>query len=237
MTRYLNSFFITMILYLIAVFFLFFLFADSEIIPEKKEEKSISLKHISFVQHTTPQPIQSEPEPILEKSEPEPITEKKIHKPKKERKVEHKKFEHKKTIQEPIKQNNEETKTEPVQQIIKPVTTPIPDEVTPKQVDTNEIENIEAKYLSKLRAEIEKNKVYPSTAKRLNQNGKVYITFTISKNGQITNIKISKSSYFEKLDEAALKILADLGNIEPIPNELNKLNWEITVPIVYQIKQ
>jgi hypothetical protein len=75
-----------MILYLIAVFFLFFLFADSEIIPEKKEEKSISLKHISFVQHTTPQPIQSEPEPILEKSEPEPITERKIHKPKKERK-------------------------------------------------------------------------------------------------------------------------------------------------------
>lgn len=235
MTRYLNSFFITIVLYLIAVFFLFFLFADSQIIPEKKEEKSISLKHISFVQQT-PQPVQSEPEPIIEKTEQEPINERKIHKPKKERKFEHKKFEHKKPMQEPIKEKIEETKTKPVQQIIKPVNTPIPDEITTKQVDTNEIENLEAKYLSKLRAVIEKNKVYPSSAKRLNQNGKVYITFTISKNGQITNIKISKSSYFERLDEAALKILADLKNIEPIPSELNKQSWEITVPIVYQIK-
>ena len=49
MTRYLNSFFITMVLYLIAVFFLFFVFADSVIVPEKVE-KSISLKHITFVQ-------------------------------------------------------------------------------------------------------------------------------------------------------------------------------------------
>ena len=61
-------------------------------------------------------------------------------------------------------------------------------------------------------------------------------TFTISKDGQITNIKISKSSDFEKLDEAALKILVDISTIEPIPKELNKNHWEITVPIVYQIK-
>ena len=70
----------------------------------------------------------------------------------------------------------------------------------------------------------------------LNQNGKVYVTFVVSKDGQITNIKVSKSSYFERLDEAAIKILADIGNIEAIPKELNKHSWEITVPIVYQIK-
>ena len=66
--------------------------------------------------------------------------------------------------------------------------------------------------------------------------GKVYVTFTLSKDGQITNIKISKSSDFDKLDEGALKILADIKTIEPIPKELNKNSWEITVPIVYQIK-
>ena len=72
--------------------------------------------------------------------------------------------------------------------------------------------------------------------KKGNQNGKVYVTFIISKDGQITNIKINKSSNFEKLDEAALKILADIGSTEPIPKELNKTSWEITVPIVYQIR-
>lgn len=236
MTRYLNSFFITMVLYLIAVFFLFFVFADSVIVPEKVE-KSISLKHITFVQQepTPEQPVQAEPEPVVEK--PEPIIEKKKERPKKEKRPEHKKFEHKKPMHEPIKeptQKVEEPKTEvvPQSQPVKPAeNTP----VAPK-VDTNELENIEAQYLSKLRSQIEKNKVYPNSAKRLNQNGKVYVTFIISKDGQITNIKINKSSNFEKLDEAALKILADIGSTEPIPKELNKTSWEITVPIVYQIR-
>lgn len=233
MSRYLNSFFITMILYLIAVFFCFFVFADSVIIPEKKEEKIISLNHIKITQQ---EPIpQSESQPIEEKVIPEPIIENKIHKPKKEKRHKQKKREYEKTMEEPIKKTIEEPKLEVVQNT-KPVeNTPISDEL-PNQINTSEIENIEALYLSQLRAKIEKNKVYPNSAKRLNQKGKVYVTFTISKDGQITNIKISKSSDFEKLDEAALKILVDISTIEPIPKELNKNHWEITVPIVYQIK-
>lgn len=225
MTRYLNSFFITMVLYLFAVFFFFFLFADSVIIPEK-EERIISINHIKVAQQQ-PTPQESVSEPVPEKEvEPEPIVEKKIHKPKKEKRHEEKKREHKKPIQEPIKQIVEEPKEEVVPNI-KPVeSTPI----------SNELENLEALYLSQLRAKIEKNKVYPNSAKRLNQKGKVYVTFTLSKDGQITNIKISKSSDFDKLDEAALKILTDIKAIEPIPKELNKNSWEITVPIVYQIK-
>lgn len=228
MTRYLNSFFITMVLYLFAVFFFFFLFADSVIIPEK-EERIISINHIKVAQQQpTPQERVSEPEKEVE---PEPIVEKKIYKPKKEKRHEEKrheekKSEYKKPIQEPIKQIVEEPKEEVVPNI-KPVeNTPI----------SNEIESIEALYLSQLRAKIEKNKVYPNSAKRLNQKGKVYVTFTLSKDGQITNIKISKSSDFDKLDEAALKILVDIKEIEAIPKELNKSSWEITVPIVYQIK-
>ena len=228
MTRYLNSFFITMVLYLFAVFFFFLLFADSVIIPEK-EERIISINHIKVAQQQpTPQEQVIEPE---KKVEPEPIVENKIYKPKKE-----KRHEHKKPIQEPIKQIVEEAKEEVVPNI-KPVeNTPISNEAPKQQVNTSEIENIEALYLSQLRAKIEKNKVYPNSAKRLNQKGKVYVTFTLSKDGQITNIKISKSSDFDKLDEAALKILADIKAIEPIPKELNKNTWEITVPIVYQIK-
>ena len=70
MTRYLNSFFITMVLYLIAVFFFFFVFADSVIIPEK-EEKTISLKHITLVhQEVTPQPVQPEPDQEVQGTTP-----------------------------------------------------------------------------------------------------------------------------------------------------------------------
>ena len=225
MSRYLNSFFITIILYLIAVFFCFFVFADSVIIPEKKEEKIISLNHIKITQQ---EPIpQSESQPIEEKVIPEPIIENKIHKPKKEKKHKQKKREYEKTMEEP--------KIEVIQNTKPLENTPISKEL-PNQLNTSELEDIEALYLSQLRAKIEKNKVYPNSAKRLNQKGKVYVTFTISKDGQITNIKINKSSNFEKLDEAALKIFVDISTIEPIPKELNKNYWEITVPIVYQIK-
>ncbi len=45
--RYLNSFFLTTILYLVASFFLFYVFADTLVIEEKKpEEVKISIKHM-----------------------------------------------------------------------------------------------------------------------------------------------------------------------------------------------
>ena len=57
----------------------------------------------------------------------------------------------------------------------------------------------------------------------------------ITKDGKIKNCKILKGSEFESLDQAALEILLNIANFEPIPNELNKESWEITVPIIYQI--
>ena len=229
--RYLNSFFITTILYLVASFFLFFVFADTLVIEEKKpEEVKISIKQMM----TQEEPISVEPiveptpiEPPAPEKKTETIVEKKIEKPKKE------KHHEKKHIKEPIVQEIVETKPEstPIQPIQK---VPVEQTVV-KQVDTVEIENIEAEYLSKIRNTIEKNKTYPKTAKRLNQTGKVYISFTISKNGEIKNYRIHKSSNFESLDDASLEILSKIKNFDSIPSELNKESWEITVPIVYKI--
>jgi protein TonB len=229
--RYLNSFFITTILYLVASFFLFFVFADTLVIEEKKpEEVKISIKQMM----TQEEPISVEPiveptpiEPPAPEKKTETIVEKKIEKPKKE------KHHEKKHIKEPIVQEIVETKPEstPIQPIQK---VPVEQTVV-KQVDTVQIENIEAEYLSKIRNIIEKNKTYPKIAKRLNQTGKVYISFTISKNGEIKNYRIHKSSNFESLDDASLEILSKIKNFDSIPSELNKESWEITVPIVYKI--
>ena len=54
--RYFNSFFITTTLYLIASFFLFYVFADTLIIEEKKQEevKTISLQHVALMEKPTP---------------------------------------------------------------------------------------------------------------------------------------------------------------------------------------
>ena len=162
-----------------------------------------------------------------------------MDKPKKERKHEneHVKHEHKKPIKEPIVnkvQNVVEMKSE-VAHISQPIQKDSVEEVVKKQINSVQTENIEAAYLSKIRHHIEKNKTYPKTAKRLNQTGKVYVTFIITKDGRIKNCKIEKSSQFDSLDEASLEILTKIANFEAIPEELNKDSWEITVPIVYQI--
>ena len=216
--RYINSFFITSIIYLIITFFLFFLFADTVIEEEKKpEEVKISLKHMMTKQKQTPQPL-SEPTPV------EPNLQKKIDKPKKEKKQEQKRI-----VKEPINEKIEEamptvqTKQTPISE--KPI----------KQTDTAQEQNIEAEYLTKVKSLIEQNKDYPKTAKRLNQSGKVFVKFVITKDGEIKNCIIEKSSQFESLDKASLEILMKIASFEAIPKELNRSSWEIIVPISYQI--
>ena len=242
--RYLNSFFITSVLYLIASFFLFYVFADTLVIEEKKpQEVKISIKHMMAQQEPTPVPPVVEPTPIEpppQPPKPEPVVEKKMDKPKKEKNHEkkhheHKKHHEKKHIKEPIVEKVQEV-VEPKNEIV-PISVPIqkPVEAPVKQIDTAQIQNIEDTYLSKVRSLIEQNKTYPKTAKRLNQTGKVYVTFTVTKDGGIKNCRIHKSSSFESLDEASLEIFAKISSFDSIPKELNKNDWEITVPIVYQM--
>lgn len=221
--RYLNSFIITSIIYLIATFFLFFAFADAIIKPESKEVK-IALNEINFVEEKPSLPTQIE-KPIQE--EVKPKLEKKVEKPKIEKKQELVKYSNEK-YQEQTTQKSESTVENNIAQTT-PISTPT------KHTNEKEVENLEATYLAKLTSLIEKNKNYPKNAKRLNQTGKVHVTFMITKDGKIKNCKILKGSEFESLDQAALEILLNIANFEPIPNELNKESWEITVPIIYQI--
>lgn len=223
--RYINSFFITSIIYLIITFFLFFLFADTVIEEEKKpEEIKISLKHMMTQQEPTPVQALSEPTPT------EQVPQKKIDKPKKEKQHKEEKQEHKKIVKEQISQKVEDVV--PVTQIEQK--TPVV-EKSIKQVDTANEQNLEAEYLAKVKRLIEQNKDYPKTAKRLNQSGKVYVKFIITKDGEIKNCIIEKSSQFESLDKASLETLMKIANFEAIPKELNRSSWEITVPISYQI--
>lgn len=104
-----------------------------------------------------------------------------------------------------------------------------------KEFNPEVLKAIENEYLHKLKKLIEKNKKYPNSAKRLNQTGKVYLSFTIHKNGKIENVFISKNSKFQRLNDATIEIMSNIPIFEPIPNELNKTKWEITVPVSYQI--
>lgn len=226
MNRYLNSFFITSGVYFIAAFFLFFVFADMLITPPAKEEivTKISLNSVSIVE---PQPVvEPIPEPIVE---PQPI----IEKPKPvKNKPEKPKKEHKKPVEKVVQK---EEVAEVVEAVPPPTKTPPKEEVSAPTINQNQIDTIETKYLAKVRATIEKNKIYPKAAKRLNQTGKVNVNFDILKNGEIRNVKVLGKSSFAKLDEASIELLIKISNFDEIPEELKKSVWNVTIPIDYSI--
>ncbi|MFX4235795.1 energy transducer TonB [Aliarcobacter butzleri] len=226
MNRYLNSFFITSGVYFIASFFLFFVFADMLITPPAKEEivTKISLNSVSIVE---PQPVvEPIPEPIVE---PQPV----IEKPKPvKNKPEKPKKEHKKPVEKVVQK---EEVAEVVAAVPPPPKTEPKEEVSAPTMNQNQIDTIETKYLAKVRATIEKNKIYPKAAKRLNQTGKVNVNFDILKNGEIRNVKVLGKSSFAKLDEASIELLIKISNFDEIPEELKKSVWNVTIPIDYSI--
>ncbi|MDN5102213.1 TonB family protein [Aliarcobacter butzleri] len=226
MNRYLNSFFITSGVYFIAAFFLFFVFADMLITPPAKEEivTKISLNSVSIVEpqpvvEPTPEPI-VEPQPVIEK--PKPVKNK-PEKPKKE---------HKKPVEKVVQK---EEVAEVVAAVPPPPKTEPKEEVSAPTMNQNQIDTIETKYLAKVRATIEKNKIYPKAAKRLNQTGKVNVNFDILKSGEIRNVKVLGKSSFAKLDEASIELLIKISNFDEIPEELKKSVWNVTIPIDYSI--
>lgn len=226
MNRYLNSFFITSGVYFIAAFFLFFVFADMLITPPAKEEivTKISLNSVSIVEpqpvvEPTPEPI-VEPQPVIEK--PKPVKNK-PEKPKKEHKKPVEKIVQKEEVAEVVAAVSPPPKTEPKEEVSAPT------------INQNQIDTIETKYLAKVRATIEKNKIYPKAAKRLNQTGKVNVNFDILKNGEIRNVKVLGKSSFAKLDEASIELLIKISNFDEIPEELKKSVWNVTIPIDYSI--
>ena len=202
------------------------------VVVENKPSINISKINLQNVVIKKPEP---KPEPIVEKVIEKPLEIiKPLPKTKSENIIKHEEKKRKKVIQEKPLQKVEEVKTlEPMKPQIQVQSSQ--ENIQKEVVDLNKIEALENEYLSKLRYLIEKNKIYPNSAKRLNQMGKVHLYFVISKDGQIRNAKIVKDSSFKRLDEAALEILSKINKFEPIPEKLNKNSWEITVPIIYEI--
>jgi protein TonB len=91
-------------------------------------------------------------------------------------------------------------------------------------------------YKARLRQLIETNKRYPKRAKRRGEQGTVIVSFVIFSNGQVKNIRISKSSGSSVLDNAAKKAVSKVSGKLPFTTAINKKQWQFTVPVVYRLR-
>ncbi|WP_024851201.1 energy transducer TonB [Hydrogenovibrio kuenenii] len=98
----------------------------------------------------------------------------------------------------------------------------------------------EASYTSELQDALTQyaQNTYPFMAKRRNWEGKVQISFTIHRNGDITNVRVTEPDMRNIFNEAAMSIFTEemQMHFKPFPKEITRDTWELSVPISYFLR-
>ena len=194
-----------------------------------------------------PEPPKPEPKPEP-KVEPKPLPKpepKKIEKPKPEPKKVEKKPEPKpKPKPEPRPEPKTEPKVEPKPAITAPapVTTPAPVVNSNLPANNKSIASAPAQKVaqelnlsnaqsdedfSKVIAAVKKHKSYPNNARRMKHQGVVEVRFLLKTDGSIEELKVTKSSGFESLDNGALENVKKASSEFPKPKEARYLRFPI----------
>ena len=190
-----------------------------------------------------PEPPKPEPKPEP-KVEPKPLPKpepKKIEKPKPEpKKVEKKPL----PKPEPRPEPKIEPKVEPKPAITAPAPTATPATAVnsnlpannksiasaPAQKVAQELNLANAQSdedFSKVIAAVKKYKSYPNNARRMKHQGVVEVRFLLKTDGSIDELKVTKSSGFESLDNGALENVKKASSEFPKPKEARYLRFPI----------
>jgi protein TonB len=94
----------------------------------------------------------------------------------------------------------------------------------------------ESKYLAELQRAIARHRYFPRKARRKGVEGVVTLYFVIEADGQIRDVRVSKSSGSAALDDAGLQTLKRLGRFAPIPDSIGRTRWPLRVPISFTLK-
>lgn len=194
-----------------------------------------------------PEPPKPEPKPEP-KVEPKPLPKpepKKVEKPKAEpKKVEKKPL----PKPEPRPEPKIEPKAEPqVEPAPSPAATPAPAVNTNLPANNKSIASAPAQKVaqelnlsnaqsdedfSKVIAAVKKHKNYPNNARRMKHQGVVEVRFLLKTDGSIDELKVTKSSGFESLDNGALENVKKASSEFPKPEEDRYLRF----PIAFTLK-
>ncbi|MCT8249351.1 energy transducer TonB [Proteus faecis] len=75
-------------------------------------------------------------------------------------------------------------------------------------------------YISSLRREIERHKRYPSQARRMQHEGQVVVSFSLTSEGVVSRVEIENTSGISSLDNAAIAAVKRVKPIGPKPESV-----------------
>ena len=91
-------------------------------------------------------------------------------------------------------------------------------------------------YYGVIRSILDSNKKYPLLSLQRRQEGTPVVEFTILKNGEVINLKVTSSGY-RLLDREAKKIVLKSAPFPSIPDSLEKKKIDLRVPINFNLKR
>ena len=240
MMRYINSFLITTILYSFVIGVFFYAYSNQQLIIKNKiEKKSLSLKHIELikkVEEKTPKIekkiVKKIPKVIkpIEKVAKKPKSKPKIIK-KKNKKVVKKRVVKKKRLKKIVKKEEPKIVEEVIkkEKVLNKVEKVVTNRVFSKPIVKNYKEEFLKKNLLLIKKYIQNHVKYSKRARKMNIEGDVLVEFSLSKNGQITDIKAL--SGHRLLRKSTIKAIHKASTYFP---KVNK-NITIKVPIEYKL--
>lgn len=72
-----------------------------------------------------------------------------------------------------------------------------------------------------------------STRARDRDRGEVLVSFTVSRNGRVSGVRIARGSGSQQLDQAALATVNRAAPFPPIPEASGRANWTFNLPIAF----
>ncbi|MNJ83864.1 Gram-negative bacterial tonB protein [compost metagenome] len=82
---------------------------------------------------------------------------------------------------------------------------------------------------------LQKNLKYPQEAFERRIEGKVYLQFVISDKGEITTVKVKKSTGHDILDEEAIRAVKAMPNWKPATIDGQKVNSTFSLPVSFKL--
>ena len=102
------------------------------------------------------------------------------------------------------------------------------EEASPKKADRSDFL---ATWGAKIKARIDRKKVYPKGVKGV--RGQATVALTVSRSGQLLSVSVSKSSGHPELDAAAVKAVLRVGRFPAAPKGLDEASYRFSLGIVF----
>ena len=79
------------------------------------------------------------------------------------------------------------------------------------------------------------NLKYPKDLEKQGAEGKVFVKFTISKNGNVKDVQTVKTSGYEAFDAEAVRVIQNMQSWKPATKDGKNVATEMTLPIVFKL--